>query len=117
MTGWPTPPPTPQPAPSGGAASPQALVAGSPQPDPVQSDPVQSDPTPEQPVITRRLRRMVPRPAEEAPAPTVTRDVLNASRSSVKPQTRRDRKLVGTLPDWDPLPPGELVVSKPRSTP
>ena len=69
--------------------------------------------------VVRRLQRMVPRPpAEGDTGPVVNRDVLaNASRSTVKPQTRRNRQLVGTLPGWEPLPPGEVMVSKPRTAP
>jgi hypothetical protein len=69
------------------------------------------------PAISRRQRRMVPRPPAEDAGPVVSRDYLHASRSSVKPQTRRDRRLVGTLPDWEPLPPGEVLIDKPRSSP
>lgn len=130
MTGWPTPPADPEgapvpsedasvsstdePAPSWGAPAPSGAgpaTAGTPFP---AENP--SGLSTEPPVVTRRLRRMVPRPLEEEPAPTVTRGVLHGSRSTVKPQTRRDRKLVGTLPGWDPLPPGELLVSKPSTT-
>lgn len=124
MTGWPTPPPAPEggsPAPSGDAPAPSADVpatSADPTATPGWTFPTEnpSGAPAEPPVVRRRLQRMVPRPVEDEPAPAVTRGVLHGSRSTVKPQTRRDRKLVGTLPGWDPLPPGELLVSKPSTT-
>lgn len=71
---------------------------------------------PAPPRIERRRQRMVPRLQADDTSTTVNRNVLAAARSSVKPQTRRNRQLVGTLPAWDPLPPGEVLVSKPRTS-
>ena len=39
---------------------------------------------------------------------------LLSSHQDRKPQTSRERKIAGSLPDWDPLPPGELLVRRPR---
>ena len=65
------------------------------------------------PVVIRRTARMLPR---ELPVPeegvTVSRNVLG-SRAAVKPQTTRSRRIAGELPDWEPLPPGELIVRRP----
>lgn len=102
MSGWPTPPDSP--GPTGPGAE--------------QSDARPADPGDGAPVVSRRAQRMLPRPPSDNDGPVITRNFLSsAGRSSVKPQTRRDRKLVGTLPGWEPLPPGEVVVSKPRTSP
>lgn len=29
-----------------------------------------------------------------------------------KPQLSRERKIAGNLPDWDPVPPGELLIAR-----
>lgn len=105
---WPTPPP----ADGGTTAQPPAAAA------PENRLPAAAGEAGASPHVVRRRQRMVPRPPAEDEGPVVNRDVLaNASRSTVKPQTRRNRQLVGSLPGWEPLPPGEVVVSKPRSTP
>jgi hypothetical protein len=39
------------------------------------------------------------------------------ARQEIEPQervTRRLRQIAEGLPDWDPLPPGEIVVRRPR---
>jgi hypothetical protein len=69
------------------------------------------------PTIVRRghaATRLLPR-AEEPESSTVVvhRSVL-ARRSSDKPKTSRERKIAGDLPEWEPLPPGELVVNRSR---
>lgn len=69
------------------------------------------------PQVVRRRQRMVPRPPAEDEGPVVNRSILTDASHSRKPQTRRNRKLVGSLPDWDPLPPGEVRISKPRTAP
>ncbi len=50
----------------------------------------------------------VPPPAE-APVPWA-RQAL----AKVKPATKRIRQPVENLPDWEPLPPGEILVHRPR---
>lgn len=84
--------------------------------------PSQNEPEPDDnagaPQIVRRRQRMVSRPSTEGEGPVVNRGILaDVSRSASKPQTRRNRQLVGDLPDWDPLPPGEVTVSKSRPAP
>lgn len=32
-----------------------------------------------------------------------------------KPKLTRERKMAGDLPDWEPLPPGELTVRRPQA--
>lgn len=70
---------------------------------------------PAPPVIIRRGLngpRLLPR---EAAVPeggvTVSRNVLGA-RATVKTKTSRERKIAGDLPEWEPLPPGELLVRR-----
>lgn len=41
----------------------------------------------------------------------VSRNVLHA-RATKKPETSRERKIAGDLPEWEPLPPGELLVHR-----
>jgi hypothetical protein len=44
----------------------------------------------------------------------VPEDVPWARRNtSHKPLTDRSRRHLGSLPDWDPLPPGEILVQRP----
>lgn len=89
------------------------------QDEPDQNVPAENVPAESEapPPTVRRRQRMVPRPPSEDEGVVVNRDFLtSASRSTVKPQTRRNRQLVGTLPDWEPLPPGEVRISKPHVT-
>ncbi len=72
---------------------------------------------PADPVVVRRpsaAGRFLPR--EVVPVAddgvVVSRNVLG-SRAATKPQTGRERKIAGGLPDWEPLPPGELLVRRP----
>lgn len=61
-----------------------------------------------------RTNKFQPRPV--APSDVVLdRNVLRSSVGDVKPQTQRRRELVGDLPDWHPLPPGELDLRRPGS--
>lgn len=66
------------------------------------------------PTIVRGTRsgpRLVPRPAPPKDATIITRHMLRSA-SEQKPQTDRERKIAGDLPDWEPLPPGELTVKR-----
>ena len=68
-------------------------------------------------VVVRRghaATRLLPRAEEPAPGGVVVHRSVLARRSSDKPQTSRERKIAGDLPDWEPLPPGELVVQRTR---
>ena len=70
-------------------------------------------------VIVRRghaATRLLPREAPPVPDNVVVQRSVLARRSSDKPQTSRQRKVAGDLPDWEPLPPGELVVHRTRGT-
>lgn len=60
-------------------------------------------------------RRFVPRTEtpDEQSAVILQRNVLRASVKPPKPQTDRKRVIAGDLPEWDPLPPGELFVKRP----
>lgn len=78
-------------------------------------------PAPDDQVVLRRPsargNRFVPRPVEQAEEPVVLqRNVLRASSSgSAEHQTGRRHVIAGDLPDWEPLPPGELFLKRPVS--
>lgn len=42
----------------------------------------------------------------------VQRSVLHPNRNRQKPLTQRERLIAGDLPDWEPLPPGEIIVNR-----
>lgn len=72
-------------------------------------------------VIVRRTRRspFTPPPEErkEASSVTVSRNWvlgLRSASASANSGLTRNRKIAGDLPDWAPLPPGELVVDRSR---
>jgi hypothetical protein len=68
------------------------------------------------PVIVRRggraAQRLTPRPPAVAAEGVIVGRGLLERRSDRKPQTARQRKVAGELPEWEPLPPGELVVRR-----
>lgn len=74
-------------------------------------------PAPGAPVVRRldpRSRMLSP----EAPGAAdneviIGRSLLSTQRDS-KPQTSRQRRIAGALPDWEPVPPGEIVVRRAR---
>ena len=73
--------------------------------------------TPEQTVRRPAGSRFVPRaPEAEAEAAgqdlLVQRSVLHSAHGKPKPLTQRERAIAGDLPDWEPMPPGELVVKR-----
>ena len=74
---------------------------------------------PASPFVVRRRAAgaFVPRPLEgtEGGGAVIDRHVLGARRSDDRRVTTRERKIAGDLPDWEPLPPGELIVMRPRS--
>ncbi len=79
--------------------------------------PAPTEPAPTSVVVQRGLARS--RMLARTPPPTgdgvvVSRNVLG-TRNGTKPQTGRERKIAGELPEWEPLPPGELVVRRPGS--
>jgi hypothetical protein len=47
---------------------------------------------------------------EQAQSPIVSRAWIGQGARTSKKQLSGERKTAGDLPDWDPLPPGELVV-------
>lgn len=63
------------------------------------------------------LKHFEPRPAaspKEQPV-VLERNVLRSqSRGKGDQQTRRQRIVAGDLPAWEPLPPGELFLSRPQ---
>jgi hypothetical protein len=67
------------------------------------------------PPIVRRTRsggKFTPRPPKAEQGAIVSRNIL-ASRATDRAQTSRERIVAGDLPDWDPLPPGEVRVQRP----
>lgn len=72
----------------------------------------------DEPQVLRRpstySRAFVARPVEQ-PDVTLERNVLRPSTTNTKPQTKRQREMVGDLPDWAPMPPGELELKRPKS--
>lgn len=54
-----------------------------------------------------------PPPKDEEQQVIIGRSLLTSQRDR-KPQTSRERQIAGALPDWEPLPPGELLVRRPR---
>ena len=68
-------------------------------------------------VIVKRghaSKRLLPKEPEVASDTVVVQRSVLSRRSTQKPQTSRERKIAGDLPAWEPLPPGELVVTRPQ---
>lgn len=66
------------------------------------------------PVIRRRSRKMfVPAAPPSSDLDVIVARGILSSRQSARPTTSRHRKIAGNLPDWEPLPPGEVFVSRP----
>ncbi len=83
-----------------------------------------TDPTSARPATDQDeplLRRPSTRSAKFRPRPVPTsttevvldRNVLRPSVADTKPQTQRRHEMVGDLPDWQPMPPGELPLRRP----
>lgn len=72
-------------------------------------------PDPIAPVVRRtRLSPFIP-PTPPDPTPAlIARDSLRAGGRT--PQLSRNRKIAGDLPDWEPLPPGEVRVTRRSSS-
>lgn len=72
---------------------------------------------PEEPLLRRpstRSAKFQPRPVPTPSSDVVLdRSVLRPSVADTKPQTQRRREMVGDLPDWQPMPPGELPLRRP----
>ena len=80
------------------------------------SDPTTTETAPEPEVLRRPStlsRRFQPRPAPR-PDVVLDRNVLRSTASDAKPQTQRRHEMVGDLPDWQPMPPGELHLNRPK---
>ena len=78
----------------------------------------QSAPGPEEPVLRRpstHSRTFQPRLVPQSSSDVILdRNVLRSSAGDTKPQTQRRHEMVGDLPDWQPMPPGELPLRRPR---
>ncbi|WLP92150.1 hypothetical protein [Gordonia sp. NB41Y] len=69
-----------------------------------------------EPVVRRPGRRFLPpAPPEQQSTPVVSRDFTRTRRSTNADAQKlsRKRKIAGDLPAWDPMPPGETLVSRP----
>ena len=53
-----------------------------------------------------------PEPQPPAPVPWARQPS-----AKVEPATKRIRRPVENLPEWEPLPPGEILVHRPRQQP
>jgi hypothetical protein len=64
----------------------------------------------------RRTRRnpFIP-PSDHDQGPAVSRELLSRGRAATA-QLSRNRKVAGDLPDWDPLPPGEIILARPTGS-
>lgn len=64
-------------------------------------------------VIRRGLSatRLLP-PPPPADTTVISRQVLRPRAGGSRPETSRERKIAGNLPQWEPLPPGELFVRR-----
>lgn len=92
----------------------EGATAGGPEWDlaelePSPHEPVAAPPADASPVLGRRpgVQRFMP-PAPETSVP-LRRDLLSASRTAGRKEIGRERKIAGGLPEWDPLPPGEII--------
>ena len=63
----------------------------------------------------RAAARLLPRVEPVDSGVVVSRNVLHSSAARSAPTTSRERRIAGDLPDWEPLPPGELFVRRPRT--
>lgn len=88
---------------------PAAVIAPVPPAAPV------APPTPDDGFVVRRTRTspFLPPPVQEDAAPVISR--AWAQSQSARPaasKLTKQRKMAGGLPDWEPLPPGEVLVKR-----
>jgi hypothetical protein len=80
-----------------------------------------TDESARQPVVVRRATRLDPFSAPD-PSARVEIPVVIGRNWTVPGSERknsgltRNRVIAGDLPDWAPLPPGELQIKRPRGT-
>lgn len=70
-------------------------------------------------VVVRRPRsagKFLPRTQPEGGSNDIVigRSLMTARNRDLKPQTSRERRVAGDLPEWEPIPPGELFVKRGR---
>lgn len=101
--------PTPVPSASLQPASVSVLSA---QPTPVPGASSQPTPVVKRP-RGRRRPRFVEKPKKQNDQIVSRRNLLSATKApDGKHQFSRERKIAGDLPDWNPLPPGEIRVTR-----
>lgn len=69
-------------------------------------------PPPRRPSAQSELFQPRPTPNRDADV-VLDRKVLRSSAGEANPQTQRRREMVGDLPEWEPLPPGETFLTRP----
>lgn len=94
---------------------PEAAVAVDESAFSASSPDVAADIPAQAPVLVKRpgVQRFVP-PASEKPAAPLVKERLLA-RTTHRTEISRERKIAGGLPEWEPLPPGEILVRAGRS--
>ena len=61
---------------------------------------------------TRRSPFLPPVPPEDLDTPVISRAWAGVRASRPKGELTHERKMAGGLPDWEPLPPGEVLVKR-----
>lgn len=91
----------------------QAAAQGAPQPQgAVPPKSVQQGPLVGRP-SGRRRPRFVEKPKKQDDTLVARRNLLTATKTAAgQHQFSRERKIAGNLPDWDPMPPGEIRVAR-----
>lgn len=119
----PIPPPDadPLPPPTDGDASERegSEVPGAPS-MPTRSD-AASAPTSQPDVVVRRHQRRRPRfqapPKKEEDVVVNRMDLFNSQKNRTgAPAFSRQRKIAGNLPDWEPTPPGEVLIDRSKAS-
>lgn len=79
------------------------------EPEPVLVEQVPAEVPSVNPVLGRRMavQRFNAPQKPESSAP-LRRDLLRSGRKTSDPEIGRQRKIAGSLPEWEPIPPGEI---------
>jgi hypothetical protein len=106
----------PSPAPERIAPPPPPIAPAS-EPVAAATEPADQAPAAEDIVVRRTRRTPFLPPAhvdEEEGGVVISRSWTSARRAAGSADVGRQRKIAGDLPSWEPLPPGEVVVARPR---
>lgn len=68
------------------------------------------------PTIRRpgRVRMLPPQEPTEDSGTVISRDLLGSRNRSSRSTLGTNRIIAGNLPDWDPTPPGEILIRRTR---